>query len=154
MLWFSWSEFLISTITESKNHSQEGIILKFLTAVFIYPRNGCFNLLPSWSKLYEITELAQNNVLSLLLLQSKFLIRFLSGADYLHDTIREIVSPATGLAVVTLVTDGRTHRIKLPVGSYQYEVDEDDKPCQIAIEVKGMYNLFRVSVIYCICDYL
>ena len=62
------------------------------------------------------------------------------------DTIREIVSPATGLAVVTLVTDGRTHRIKLPVGSYQYEVYGDDKPCQIAIEVKGMYNLFRVSV--------
>ena len=54
------------------------------------------------------------------------------------DIIREIVSPDTGLAVVTLVTDGRTNRIKLPVGSYQYEVDVDDKPCHIVIEVKGM----------------
>ena len=71
------------------------------------------------------------------------------------DIIGEIVSSATGLAVVTLVTDGRTHGIKLPVGSSQYEVDRDEKPCQIAIEVKGLYNLFRVSIkIYCICDWL
>ena len=54
------------------------------------------------------------------------------------DTIREVVSPATGLADVDLTIEGITHRMKLPVGSYQYEIVGGDNPCNVIVEIKGM----------------
>ena len=82
-------------------------------------------------------------------------VHFLSDTSAVRtacsDTIREIVSPATGLAVELLSRMAEHTELSYQRVYYQYEVDGDDKPCQIVIEVKGMYNLFIVNIIHCIC---
>ena len=53
------------------------------------------------------------------------------------DTIRRVVSPATGLADVDLSRNGLRQKIKLPIGSYQYELMFKNLNCSVKIEVKG-----------------
>lgn len=53
------------------------------------------------------------------------------------DTIRRVVSPATGLADVDLSRNGLRQKIKLPIGSYQYELMFKDLNCSVKIEIKG-----------------
>ena len=57
------------------------------------------------------------------------------------DTIREVVSPETGLADVDITINSVTHRIKLPVGNYQYERIGGEYPCQLNVHIKGTINL-------------
>ena len=59
--------------------------------------------------------------------------------DDCPNTIRTVVSPATGLAEVNLTTAGISQVMRLPVGTYQYERGSagGDQPCQVAVEVKG-----------------
>ena len=57
------------------------------------------------------------------------------------DTIREVVSPETGLVDVDITINSVTHRIKLPVGNYQYERIGGEYPCQLNVHIKGTINL-------------
>ena len=55
------------------------------------------------------------------------------------NTIRTVVSPTTGLAEVNLTTAGIKQVMRLPLGTYKYERGsaEEDKPCQVTVDVKG-----------------
>ena len=57
------------------------------------------------------------------------------------DTIRQVTSPLTEMAEVDLsmAACGITQRMKLPVGSYQYERnDGDGSTCLVSVEIKGV----------------
>ena len=58
-----------------------------------------------------------------------------------NDTIRQVTSPLTEMAEVDLsmAAGGITQRMKLPVGSYQYERNGGDvSTCLVSVEIKGV----------------
>ena len=63
------------------------------------------------------------------------------------DTIRRVVSPATGLADVDLSRNGLRQKIKLPIGSYQYELMFKNLNCSVKIEIKGNVHTANILTV-------
>ena len=64
------------------------------------------------------------------------------------DVIRGITSPSTGLSSVDLSLDGTTHRLELPLGTYNYFVFGKTKNCTLKVEIKGRWviKFFSLNV--------
>lgn len=53
------------------------------------------------------------------------------------NVIRGVISPVTGLSAVDLTLDDVTHRLELPLGTYNYHVYGKNQNCTLKVEIKG-----------------
>ena len=52
-----------------------------------------------------------------------------------------VASRDTGLSHVEIPTlDGATHKLELPIGTYNYHIYSEDKNCSLQVQIKGKNN--------------
>ena len=52
-----------------------------------------------------------------------------------------VISPESKVATLRVSLGDVIHRIKLPIGTYDYEVYNNGNNCSLKVEIKGNYNV-------------